>query len=115
MNILQKKIKKQIPQRNQRKEDSLPQKVPTQCCCDRSADYKGKQHPAMGEQLPDRILIPMADGMTGRNAHLTQMIGAKSGRHRDMLGLPKGVVLHGGNQIDRHLGNAVGSAFRQKA
>lgn len=52
--------------------------------------------------------------MAGVNSDLPQMVGTEGGGHGDFSGFPEGVVLHGGDQVDSHLGDAVRGTLRQQ-
>ena len=82
------------------------------------ADDEKQQHAQVHPQLgPVRGIVRavVAQLLGQPDADLADVIGGEGGRYRDALRLPEGVVLHGGDEVDRDLRDLHGRAVRHKA
>ena len=61
------------------------------------------------------IPVAMPHRLGKEDAHLTHMVGTEGGGHGDALGSAEGVILHGADEIDHHLGDGKGGAFGKQA
>ena len=98
------------PHGDQRQPDRLLLKEGTQEGQHRTAAEEAEQHTHMDQPPCRGRPIPFPDHLCQGDPHLPDMVGAEGGGHRDALRLPKGVVLHGGDEVDGHLNDLVGQA-----
>ncbi len=64
---------------------------------------------------PASIPVAMPHRLGEKDTHLAHMVGAEGGGHGDALGFAEGVILHGADEIDHHLGDGKGGAFGKQA
>ena len=85
---------------------------------DDRAAHKVHQHQEMLVQLlPVGLVgVPEVAQLHGQaNADLAHMVGGEGGGHGRALSLPEGIILHGSNKIDGHLGNLHRGRLRQES
>lgn len=103
-------------QRYERKPDGFSKKKTAEESRDYAAENKGDQHDCMGPQplKMGRPFLGMADRFCKSDSHLPDVIGTEGGGHWNTFCLAEGIVLHGADEVDQHLGDLDRSAFRQK-
>ena len=81
---------------------------------DDCAEYEKDQHPEMLEK-PDPVgfvrSMPVLQLPGDADSDLADMVCGKGGGHRNALRLPEGIVLHGSDEVDGHLGYLNGSGI----
>lgn len=105
-------------QGNNGQPDGLPHQQVAEDGAHNHARGEEKQHPGVGGQLSPVGLVAgmaVAQLLGQTHANLADVVGGEGGGHGDALGLPEGVVLHGGDEVDHHLGDLGGSGLGHKA
>lgn len=110
-------VNEKIGEHDNQKNDRTPYRPSSEanaqkCRHDPSRD-KRKDHENMHDEAPFRLGVAVR-GSDDVYPHLTEMIGAEGGRHRNVLSCAKRVVLHRRDEIDRHLKYLHGRAVRDE-
>ena len=82
------------------------------------AGQEKSQHakmPCQPQAVAFVIAVAVVPFLGQTDAHLPDVVGHKGGGHRYPFRLAEGIVLHGGQKIDGHLGNLHRGAVRHKA
>ena len=110
-------IRQNDPQRDLREPDSPSHKPAAQEGRHHAARRERAQHPQVGPQPPGAGGVPSPAGRQPVQGypHLPDMVRAEGGRHRNALGLPEGVVLHGAHEVDQNLSDLDRRGLRQSA